>query len=144
MGTEVTKLLDVLFANSYILFLKTQNYHWNIKGQNFLSLHEMLNKQYNDLIDIVDEIAERIVYLNGVVYANFKVFENNRSINDGDEKLDCVNMLKDLVNSYQKIISITKEVVKIADENGDIATSSLMSAILEKYEKNTWMLKSCL
>ena len=99
----ITTNLKEVLADSYILYLKTQNYHWNVTGHHFKSLHLMFEEQYKDLFLAVDLIAERIRALGEKAPGTFKSYSKVTNIKEGDENLDADSMVKDLAND-QKII----------------------------------------
>ncbi len=134
------KKLAVLLADTYALFLKTQNYHWHVKGLAFKSLHDLFETQYNELYEAVDMIAERIVTLGGQAPASFKQLDKLKNIDDGDSNFDAVTMLDDLAKSHQKIIDDLQVVID-ALEN-DEGTLALLGERLASHQKMHWMLEA--
>ena len=134
--------LKAVLANSYALYLKTQNYHWNVKSPNFKSLHELFETQYDDLAEAIDEIAERIRALDVSVPASFDIFKKNSKIQDGNEENNAQTMVKELYQDNQMIVEIITSTLKLAQESGDEATADLMIKRTEVHQKNAWMLKS--
>lgn len=86
-NSQIVKKLEKVLANSYALALKTQNYHWNVEGENFKSLHELFGAQYEELSEAIDEIAERIRALCEKVEASFENFQTLSEIKKGDKNL---------------------------------------------------------
>lgn len=95
--------LEKVLANSYALYLKTQNYHWNVVGANFKSLHELFNEQYNDLAAAIDEIAERIRALGVKVDGTFENFSKLSKIKSGDKNAKNEMMIRDLISGNETI-----------------------------------------
>ena len=89
--------LEEILANSYALMLKTHNYHWNVVGENFKSLHELFGAQYEELFGAVDEIAERIRALGSKVDGSFENFSKLTKIKKGDKNLEATKMIEDLI-----------------------------------------------
>ncbi len=136
-------LYDVL-GNSYALALKTQNYHWNVVGPNFKSLHELFDAQYEELSGAVDELAERIRALDINVAASFGAFAKTSKIKDGNENAKAQIMVKELFEDNRTLVKIIGDALKVSQKEGDEATSDLLIKRLEVHDKNAWMLKSSL
>lgn len=138
----VIKELQQLLANTYSLYLKTQNYHWHVKGQNFKLLHELFEDQYKSLANAVDSIAERILILGGKAPATFKLLSSLSVITDGDSDLPANKMLSDLVADQNKLIISLKTVIVAAQKNNDDGTIAMASEFISKYEKARWFLEN--
>jgi starvation-inducible DNA-binding protein len=141
---NTVKALESILANSYGLYLKTQNYHWNIRGKEFKSLHELFGAQYEELAEAIDEIAERIRALDSLVTASFKVFDKTSKIKDGNQNSSSQIMLKELYDDNQFLAEIANATLKIAQKEGDEATADMMITRIQTHNKNAWMLKSSL
>ncbi len=139
---EVIKSLESVLANSYVLSIKTQNYHWNVTGPNFKTLHLLFEEQYNELAIAIDEIAERIRMLGSKVDASFQAFAKLSQIKDGSNNLDSAMMIEDLAKSHHVIIKILKDGIQIAQKNDDEATADLFITRLEAHDKAAWMLEA--
>lgn len=138
----IVKDLKVLLANTYALYLKTQNFHWNYEGPNFYSLHILFEKQYEDLAEAIDEIAERLRALNSLVEASFSHFKEISLISEEKVPRASSEMVKELIRSHDLLVSQAKGVLAISDQENDGATSDLLSRRLDVHEKAIWMLKS--
>ena len=136
--------LEKVLANTYALYLKTQNYHWNVTGPSFKSLHDLFNAQYTDLSLAIDDIAERIRTLDSKVEANFNYFEKTSKIKGGNENADSSTMVKELAADNETLAKILNDTFKIASEEKDDATADLIIGRIEVHQKNVWMLKSSL
>lgn len=137
----VDALMHVL-ADCYALYLKTHNYHWNVTGPNFKSLHDLFEEQYTDLFTAVDEVAERVRTLGAKVPATFKTFASLTHIKDGDEKAKANDMVKQLYKDQLQIIECINDAMAKAHKAGDEGTIALLSSRIEIHEKNAWMLKA--
>jgi starvation-inducible DNA-binding protein len=140
---DVSEVLGRLLANEYFLYLKTLNYHWNVTGENFISLHQLLESQYEWLIETVDEIAERIRTLGFVTPATYKEFSKKELIikeNEGNQTSK--EMLTDLVKSHEALIRELRNDIKKMDGTEDYGTEDMMIQWLEGHEKRVWMLRS--
>ncbi|MES2961591.1 MAG: DNA starvation/stationary phase protection protein [Pseudomonadota bacterium] len=134
--------LEKVLANTYALYLKTQNYHWNVVGGNFKSLHELFDAQYNDLAAAIDEIAERIRALGVKVEGTFENFSKLSKIKSGDKNAKSEAMLKDLVSDNETVADFLKEGIKAAQAEEDEGTADLLIGRLKVHEKAVWMLQS--
>ncbi len=138
----VANELKKLLADSYVLYLKTQNYHWNVTGANFKSLHDLFQLQYEDLTLAVDEIAERIRTLGEVAPGSFKSFLELTSLEEANDNITAEQMVKDLSSSQEKILNTLKTALKVAQNAEDEATIGILVDRITTHEKNKWMLDS--
>ncbi|MCH2038901.1 MAG: DNA starvation/stationary phase protection protein [Rickettsiales bacterium] len=141
---SVAQSLKIVLANSYALYLKTQNYHWNVTGPHFSSLHALFEEHYNDLFTANDDIAERVRALGEKVPATFEVFAKDSEIADGNENADAATMVKELAGDQEAIVKIMQSTLKIAQDAGDEVTIGLITDRMTVHEKNAWMLRSSL
>ena len=144
MSKKTVESLKLALVGSYALYLKTQNYHWNVTGPNFKSLHDLFNTQYNDLALAIDDLAERIRTLGSKVEANFSHFEKTGKIKSGNENANSTTMVQELAADNEILAEILKETFRIASEEKDDATADLIIGRIEVHQKNVWMLKSSL
>lgn len=142
MNKQFESKLSRLFADTYALYLKTQNYHWHVKGPNFKSLHELFEEQYQQLAVAVDDIAERILTIGGYVPASFSEFTKLSSVKDGDSKASSEAMLKDLHQDHQQIIKDMRDVMNEAQLASDEGTLAMISERIAEHEKICWMLSA--
>lgn len=140
--SQVTDKLKGLLANTYALFLKSQNYHWHVTGVQFKPLHELFEEHYNDLFAAIDLIAERIRMLGDVAPANFTVLNQLKTLDDGNELSDAQTMVNELTEDHYTLISQLRECLTAASEKNDEVTVALMSDRLASHEKMAWFLKS--
>lgn len=141
---EVVNHLNIVLVETYTLYLKTQNYHWNVTGSNFYSLHSMFEEQYKELAEAIDEIAERIRALGERVEASFSHFDQKKSSKDASSSNSSESMLKDLVQSQEIVIRKLVELSDIASDQGDKASEDMAVQRLHAHEKQKWMLSSSL
>lgn len=138
----VIKELQQLLADTYGLYLKTQNYHWHVKGPHFSQLHELFEEQYSNLAGNIDAIAERIIMLGGQAAATFKSLTALTNISDGDSNLTWQNMLSDLASDQDKLLSALKNTLSVANQDGDEGTIALVTGQIPAFEKNKWFLEN--
>ncbi|MCB0353273.1 MAG: DNA starvation/stationary phase protection protein [Bdellovibrionales bacterium] len=138
------KSLAKVLANSYTLYLKTQNFHWNVRGPQFHSLHSLFEIQYTDLAAAIDEIAERIRSIGFPAPGSFKEFLELSAIRESDGKLSATEMVKEIFQDQQIITESLQKALKKGQDLHDEATVDLMIQRIQVHEKNAWMLESSL
>ena len=138
----IVENLKTLLANTYALALKTQNYHWNVTGANFKTLHLLFEEQYDDLSLAVDAIAERIRALGEKAPGSFKIYDKLSIIKDANENASSSQMLKELAEDQTIILDILKKVIALAQDKKDEVTTDLAIQRMAIHEKASWMLKS--
>lgn len=136
--------LSKVLANTYILYLKTHNYHWNVEGAKFHALHVMFEEQYRDMWDALDEIAERIRALGEYAPGTYAKFSKLASIKDNEEIPDAKDMLKELVADNETLVEILAEAIKTVQDAGDEPSAGMLTDRQTTHEKQVWMMKSML
>lgn len=136
--------LSRLLADSYSLFLMTHNFHWNVTGPQFNSLHLMFETQYTELFTAVDEVAERIRSLGAFAPASFTKFSELASFKIPDEKLTADEMIDHLVKGQEAVVRTARGIFSVAEAASDEPTLDLLTRRMELHEKNAWMLRSLL
>lgn len=144
MANNYITALQSVLADSYLLYLKTQNYHWNVEGRHFSHLHALFETQYTELAAANDIIAERIRALGEKVDGTYAGFSKRASIKEGDCTLDENAMVKDLFESNQQIVKTLKTAMSAAESADDQVTVDLMVGRTTAHEKAAWMLRSSL
>lgn len=144
MSNSVAHALGAALADTYVLRLKTQNYHWNVEGPHFRSLHGLFEEQYTELTEALDEIAERIRALGEKIDATHAALTKKSGLKDGDYKLDDAGMVKDLFESNLKAVESMKTALKAAQEVDDEFSADMMIGRIGTHEKAAWMLRSTL
>lgn len=141
-STSDLQALKVLLANTYTLYLKTQNYHWNVVGPQFHAFHVLFEEEYKDLLEAIDEIAERIRAKGELSPGSFKEFTQMKTISEAKTKIDALAMVKDLAESHETICKTLHELLEQAKKDDDDVTQDLILERMEYHEKTIWMLKS--
>ena len=136
--------LSRLLADSYTLYLKTHNFHWNVTGRMFQTLHVMFEEHYTELALAVDLIAERIRALGFPAPGSYAAYARLSSVSDTDGVPSAMEMVKLLVEAHETVIRTAREAVKAAEAAGDQATADLGTQRLQLHEKTAWMLRSLL
>lgn len=140
--TKVIKKLEVILADTYALYLKTQNYHWHVKGPQFKSLHELFEMQYRELAEAVDQLAERILIMGHKAPATFTALNQLKTIKDGDSNHDSNQMVVELAADHLTLVKDLNNGMTIAQENHDEGTVSLLTDRIAFHEKAHWMLNA--
>ena len=141
---QIAAGLSRLLADSYTLYLKTHNYHWNVEGPLFNTLHLMFETQYTELATAVDEIAERIRALGEPAPGSYKAFSALSSIEEQDGVPSAEDMIRDLVQGQEAVVRTARSVFPVVDEANDEPTADLLTQRMQIHEKNAWMLRSML
>jgi starvation-inducible DNA-binding protein len=144
---KIAEGLSRFLADSFTLYLKTHNFHWNVTGPMFNSLHVMFEGQYNEQWMALDETAERIRALGFNAPGSYAEFIRLSSIPEEPGLTDTADwheMVRQLVAGNEAVARTARKVLKIADEGGDDPTVDLMTQRLQVHEKNAWMLRSLL
>ncbi|MBA2657905.1 MAG: DNA starvation/stationary phase protection protein [Tatlockia sp.] len=140
--SEVFNKLKVIMADTYALYLKTQNYHWHVRGPQFQGLHQLFETQYKELAEAVDLVAERIRTLGEQAPASFKAFESLKRIKDGNPNLSSNEMVSELANDHDTLVKDLYQALTLVQEHNDEGTANLISDRIEAHEKSRWMLDS--
>ena len=141
---EISKGLSHFLADTYTLYLKTHNFHWNVTGPMFNTLHLMFEGQYNDLWMSVDTIAERIRSLGFPAPGTYAQFSELASIKETKGIPKAESMIEELVQGHEAVIRIGRKVFKTAEAASDEATCDLLNQRVQYHEKTAWMLRSLL
>jgi starvation-inducible DNA-binding protein len=139
---KIFQSLSKLLADSYALYLKTQVFHWNVVGKEFFSLHLHFEKQYQDLADAIDEIAERIRALGFYVEGSFTIFKLLSSIEEEPVELSAHEMLEKLASGHEVVIRHLRHSLSLLEKAGDGGSVDLVGRRLIIHEKALWMLRS--
>ena len=134
--------LAKLLAESYTLYLKTQNYHWNVTGPHFKFLHEMFQEHYEELATAVDEIAERLRALGHKAPGSYREFSQLSSVPEATGNPSWQEMVNLLVEAHQIVSKTASEVLPLAQAAGDEVSADLLVGRMSVHEKTVWMLKS--
>ena len=139
---EVSEALRNFLADTYALYLKTQNFHWNVVGPEFFSLHLLFQKHYEEMSEDVDEIAERVKSLGFYVDGSFSAFQKRTSLQESNQMITAQKMVQELMEDHEKIIRIGRPLVSRFQQIHDDASSDLLIKQLAFHEKAAWMLRS--
>ena len=141
---EITLGLSHLLADSYTLYLKTHNFHWNVEGPMFNTLHVMFMDQYTELWTALDLIAERIRALGHYAPGSYKQYSKLTSISESDEIPKAEDMIKQLLEGHEIVTRTARKATAAAQKGSDEATLDLLTHRIQLHEKTAWMLRSLL
>ena len=141
---EIVEGLSRLLADTYTLYLKTHNFHWNVTGPMFQTLHLMFETQYNELWLAVDQIAERIRSLGHTAPGTYAEFAKLSSIKEPNGVPKATDMIKQLVDGQEAVVRTARSVFPVAEKASDEATADLLTQRMQIHEKTGWMLRSLL
>lgn len=142
--TEIAKGLSRVLADSYTLYLKTHNYHWNVTGPQFQTLHTMFETQYTALALAVDEVAERIRSLGHPAPGTYAQFAELSAIKESTTIPAAKEMIKNLVEGNETVAKTARAVFPAAEKGNDEASLDLLTQRIQYHEKTAWMLRSLL
>ncbi len=141
---KIAEGLSHLLADSYTLYLKTHNYHWNVTGPMFQTLHLMFETQYTELALAVDLIAERIRALGHVAPGSYAAFAKLSSIKEEAEIPEARKMIENLVKGNEAVSRTARKAFAVAEAANDQPTCDLLTQRMQVSEKTAWMLRSLL
>jgi starvation-inducible DNA-binding protein len=140
----IAKGLSRVLADTYTLYLKTHNFHWNVTGPMFQTLHAMFETQYTELALAVDEVAERVRALGFPAPGTFRQFEALSAIREDEGVPPAEEMIRLLVEGHEAVARTAREVFKAAEAASDQPTCDLLTQRMQVHEKAAWMLRSLL
>lgn len=140
--TEIANALTGVVADSVLLMLKTQGYHWNVVGPLFQPLHELTERLYRDLFEAIDVLAERIRALGHVAPMSFSDMLAHAGLNEEQAERSAASMLEQLIADNEALVRRLRETAALAARHDDGATEDLMNARLSAHEKAVWMLRA--
>ena len=141
---KIASGLSRLLADTYTLYLKTHNFHWNVTGPMFSTLHLMFETQYNELALAVDLIAERIRALGVQAPGSYREFGKLTVVQESDGTPNANEMIRQLVAGQEAVVRTARSVFPEADAAHDEPTADLLTQRMQIHEKNAWMLRSLL
>jgi starvation-inducible DNA-binding protein len=141
---EIARGLSRVLADTYTLYLKTHNFHWNVTGPMFQTLHLMFETHYNELALAVDLVAERIRALGVPAPGTYRQFAELSAIKEEPGVPKATEMIKLLVDGHETVARTAREIFKVAEGASDQPTCDLLTQRMQLHEKTAWMLRSLL
>lgn len=136
--------LNQLLANYQVFYMNVRGFHWNVRGEKFFELHVKFEETYNDLLLKIDEVAERILTLGQRPRHAYSAYLESSQIAEVKDVHDGRECVQQVLNSYQVVIALQREILQLAGDANDEGTASLMSDYIKEQEKTAWMLNAYL
>ncbi len=142
----VVHVLNRLLADEYLLYTKTRNYHWNVRGAQFNELHRFFEKQYEELEVVVDEVAERVRALGGMALGTLSEFLQEARLKETPAQYpEAREMIASLLADHETLIrQLRGDLVVVLDKHGDAGSNDFLTGLMERHEKTAWMLRTFL
>jgi len=141
---RIAEGLSRMLADTYLLYLKTHNFHWNVEGPMFQTLHTMFMAQYTEAWNAIDPIAERIRALGHYAPGTYKAYLRLGSIEETDGVPKAAKMVQLLIDAQEAVVRTARGVLPLAESANDQPTLDLLTQRMDIHEKNAWMLRSLL
>lgn len=136
--------LNKLLANFQLFYMNTRGFHWNIKGEKFFELHLKFEELYNDALLKIDEIAERVLTLGHTPMHTYSDYLKTTSIKEAKDVSEGKKAVQLVVDAFQQLLIIEREILELSGDAGDEGTNALMSDYIREQEKTVWMYSSFL
>ena len=137
VAAEVNKLL----ADTFALYLKTKNFHWHVSGPHFRDYHLLLDEQGEQIFAMTDDLAERVRKIGGTTLRSIGQIAKLQRISDNDAPFVApLDMLRELMADNKALATSMRAAHEVADEHGDVATTSLLENFIDQTERRTWFL----
>jgi starvation-inducible DNA-binding protein len=140
----IAKGLSRLLADTYVVYLKTHNFHWNVEGPMFQTLHQMFMEQYTETWNAIDLVAERIRSLGHYAPGTYREYLELARIKETPGVPKAAQMVKLLIEGQEAVVKTAREVLPLAEGADDQPTLDLLTQRMQVHEKNAWMLRSLL
>ncbi len=140
----VVDILNRLLSDEFLLYTKTRKFHWNVTGPRFHDLHKFFESLYEELDDIIDDVAERARSLGGYAFGTFAEYAKSARLKETPGKNPNEDgMLRELLSDHESIIRFLREdLVKVAEKYHDVGTNDFLTGLMEKHEKTAWFIRA--
>ena len=138
----IPDMLNKHVADTNVLYVKIHNYHWNVKGPSFFSLHAKFQELYEEIALIMDELAERVLGIGGKPIATLRGYLDTASVKEAKGGEDPSEMTQAIADDFELVCKEMKETAERAEEEGDQPTADMLIGFQEKLEKHVWMLRA--
>jgi starvation-inducible DNA-binding protein len=140
----LTAMLNKQIANCGILYVKLHNYHWFVKGDTFYELHAKFEELYDEISAFLDELAERLLTINGKPLATLRDYLQHATVTEASGNETAQQMVQTIANDFATIIEELKQGIQSAEQENDQATADILIGMRKKLEKHRWMLTAFL
>ena len=142
---SIAKLLNVLLADEFTLYAKTRNYHWNVSGASFSEMHKFFEGQYEELDEMMDEVAERVRMLGHYSLGSLNAFSKATRLTVGQDESNAKKMIQNLLDDHETIIRMCRnDINTLNDKYKDAGNADFVTGIMKSHEKMAWMLRAYL
>ncbi len=141
---ELQNAAKIAFASSFSFYLKAQNFHWNVEGEDFLQYHDLFGKIYEEVYGSIDTFAEQIRAMGAYAPASLARFNMLSQIQDENEILPKDQMLMELLQDNERLINILKLTFEVSERNKEFGFSDFVAGRMDAHRKHGWMIKSSL
>jgi starvation-inducible DNA-binding protein len=140
----VARMLNTLLSDEHVIYTKTRNYHWNYEGDNFMEMHKLYESQYEELAEIIDEVAERIRMVGHHAEGRLKDFLKLTNLEEQDYTTAQNEQVRNLTDDHQTIVRVIRKDMDTLEKSKDTGTIDLLTRVIQQHEKMAWMLRSYL
>lgn len=138
----ITRHLGHFLSDTFVLYVKTLNFHWNMVGREFFMYHKLLEEQYKELQEALDELAERIRMLGRKSPGSMKRFLGYAELKESHEELKAEQMIHELVDDHEKLVESGHKLINLTEEASDQGTADLLIKRIRSHAKQAWLLRS--
>lgn len=140
---EIADILNQLLCDELVIYIKTLKFHWNVYGIVFHDFHALFKEQYEQMLDISDEVAERVRAMDHDAFGTMTEFLKKTRLKEEPGKVpDALGMIKTLLADHEAVIRYIRKDIEICEDLRDVGTSNILQDIMEKHEKIAWMLRA--
>jgi starvation-inducible DNA-binding protein len=140
---EVGRVLNKLLADEHVLYIKTRNYHWNVVGPKFRTLHQFFEEQYKLLAPMIDDVAERARSVGVLATGTMAQFTSDARLSEDSGHPDADSMIEHLLADHESVISqLRKDIERVEDELEDAGTADFLTGLMQQHEEQAWMLRA--
>lgn len=140
---EIALILNKTLADEFVLYAKTRNYHWNYEGDNFMEMHKFYEGQYEELDEVIDEVAERVRTLGHYAEGRLKEYLKLTDLQEPSSTTDQQEQVRNLLDDHETLVRYLRKQVDVLTETyKDAGTADFLTGLMEKHEKWAWMLRS--
>ncbi len=139
--TSSIKTLTTVLSNEEVLYTKTRNFHWNVSGHSFMEIHLLFEKQYTELAEMIDEVAERVKKLGGHAIGTMKEFLDNATLKESAKELDRDKMIAELQSDHEQMATEIRDAITKLSETNDYGTVDFLTGLALQHESKAWILR---
>jgi starvation-inducible DNA-binding protein len=139
---QISQKLSHFLSDTFVLYVKTLNFHWNMVSREFYMYHRLLEEQYKELQEAIDDLAERIRMLGRASPGSMRQFLQLASLKESESEKTAEQMVQDLIEAHEEMVEHCHKVIKFTDQAQDQGTSDLLIERIRSHAKQAWLLRS--